>query len=246
MDARVLLIGDQKSFIVTSIAKELRSCGLEVIQTDPDVFEIEKIKDRPSVFLLYVDDPKDLQEIFVYTKKIVMEEDVSVSVIGSREDITKIFNNIPRERVAAVFERPFNVNDIGVRMIKVVERENERLGKKRILAVLESGADLRNLKSLLSENYQVFVVNSGNAAKELLLKTKVDLIILDYEHSVSPGHRLMEQLSCDYSTCNIPIMLLTKNAATEGAVQDLPNKPVAYLLRSMAPEAMVKKINEFF
>ena len=40
MDKRVLLIGGGKSFMVTSIAKELKEKGFEVVQANPDVTEV--------------------------------------------------------------------------------------------------------------------------------------------------------------------------------------------------------------
>ena len=43
MEKKVLLIGDGKSFMVTSIAKELRSEGFEVILATGDVTEIEHL-----------------------------------------------------------------------------------------------------------------------------------------------------------------------------------------------------------
>ena len=66
MDKRVLLIGGGKSFMVTSIANELKSKGFEVITAQPDVTEIERIENKPSVYLIYVDDIEDMMELFVY------------------------------------------------------------------------------------------------------------------------------------------------------------------------------------
>ncbi len=55
MEKRLLLIGGGKSFMVTSIANELKSKGFEVIQSNADVTEVERIPDKPSVYLIYVD-----------------------------------------------------------------------------------------------------------------------------------------------------------------------------------------------
>ena len=46
MDKRILLIGGGKSFMVTSIAKELTSEGFEVIQSSYNVTEIEHIENK--------------------------------------------------------------------------------------------------------------------------------------------------------------------------------------------------------
>ncbi|MDC7293358.1 response regulator [Butyrivibrio sp. DSM 10294] len=246
METRILLIGSAKSFMVTSIAKELRSSGFEVVQTEPDVTAIDRIENRPPVFLFYVDDPEEMKDIFVYIKDKVMEEDVSVSIIGSHDDITKVFNNIPKERVAAVFERPVNVKELGRKMMEVVAREDERLQKKRILVVDDDGTMLRTIKSWLSESYQVFMVNSGMAAITFLAKNKVDLILLDYEMPITTGPKVLEMLRSESSTASIPVMFLTVKSDKDSVMQVLKLKPEKYLLKTMPPAELLANIDEFF
>jgi CheY-like chemotaxis protein len=246
METRILLIGSAKSFMVTSIAKELRGSGFEVVQTEPDVTAIDRIENRPPVFLFYVDDPEEMKDIFVYIKDKVMEEDVSVSIIGSHDDITKIFNNIPKERVAAVFERPVNVKELGRKMMEVVAREDERLQKKRILVVDDDGTMLRTIKSWLSESYQVFMVNSGMAAITFLAKNKVDLILLDYEMPITTGPKVLEMLRSESSTASIPVMFLTVKSDKDSVMQVLKLKPEKYLLKTMPPAELLANIDEFF
>ena len=246
METRILLIGSAKSFMVTSIAKELRGSGFEVVQTEPDVTAIDRIENRPPVFLFYVDDPEEMKDIFVYIKDKVMEEDVSVSIIGSHDDITKIFNNIPKERVAAVFERPVNVKELGRKMMEVVAREDERLQKKRILVVDDDGTMLRTIKSWLSESYQVFMVNSGMAAITFLAKNKVDLILLDYEMPITTGPKVQEMLRSESSTASIPVMFLTVKSDKDSVMQVLKLKPEKYLLKTMPPAELLANIDEFF
>jgi CheY-like chemotaxis protein len=246
MDSRILLIGSSKSFMVTSIANELRSSGFEVVVTEPDVTTIDRIENRPNVFLFYVDTPEDMKDVFVYIKDKVMEDDVSVSIIGSHEDITKIFNNVPRERVAAVFERPVNVKELGRQMLEVVAKEDERLQKKRILVVDDDGTMLRTIKSWLSESYQVFMVNSGMAAITFLAKNKVDLILLDYEMPITTGPKVLEMLRSDSSTSSIPVMFLTVKSDKNSVMQVLNLKPEKYLLKTMPPAELLANIDEFF
>lgn len=246
MKSRILLIGSGKSFMVTSIANELRSSGFDVVQTEPDVTAIDRIENRPSVFLFYVDDPEDMKDIFVYIKDKVLEEDISVSVIGSHDDITKIFNNAPRDRVAAVFERPVNVKELGRKMMEVVAREDERLQKKRILVVDDDGTMLRTIKSWLSGSYQVFMVNSGMAAITFLAKNKVDLILLDYEMPITTGPKVLEMLRSDFSTSGIPVMFLTVKSDKDSVMQVLKLKPEKYLLKTMPPAELLANIDEFF
>lgn len=246
METRILLIGSGKSFMVTSIANELKASGFEVIKTEPDVTAIERIENRPPVFLFYVDEPEDMKDVFVYIKDKAVEDDISISIIGSHDDITKIFTNVPRERVAAVFERPVNVKQLGAQMMEVVAKEDERLQKKKILVVDDDGTMLRTIKSWLSDHYQVFMVNSGVAAITFLAKNRVDLILLDYEMPVTTGPKVLEMLRSESSTSNLPVMFLTVKSDKESVMQVLKFKPEGYLLKTMPPADLLASIDEFF
>ncbi len=246
MDKRVLLVGGGKSFMVTSIAKELREEGFEVIQASPDVTEIERIENKPSVYLIYVDDLEEMMEFFVYLRDRVVENDLSISVIGSHDEIEKIYNTTSKNKIAAVFERPVNVKELGREMTRVVENEEVRLQKKRILVVDDDGTMLRTIKSWLSDKYQVFMVNSGMAAITFLARNQVDLILLDYEMPVTTGPKVLEMLRSEPSTSSIPVMFLTVKSDRESVMQVLSLKPEKYLLKTMPPAELVANIDEFF
>ena len=246
MDKRVLLIGDGKSFMVTSIAKELREEGFEVVQATHDVTEIEHTDNKPNVYLIYVEDLDDMMEFFVYLRDKVVESDISISVIGSPDEIEKIYNTTSRNKITKAFERPVNVKELAKEMLAVVECEEQRLQKKKILVVDDDGTMLRTIKGWLSEKYQVFMVNSGMAAITFLAKNQVDLILLDYEMPVTTGPKVLEMLRSANATSQIPVMFLTNKSDKESVMQVIGLKPEKYLLKTMPPEELVSNIDEFF
>ena len=246
MDKRILLIGGGKSFMVTSIAKELTSEGFDVIQSSYNVTEIEHIENKPNVYLIYVDDVDDMMEFFVYIRDKFVENDLSISIIGSHDEIEKIYNATTKDKIAAAFERPVNVKELAREMHKVVEKEEERLQKKRILVVDDDGTMLRTIKSWLSDKYQVFMVNSGMSAITFLARNQVDLILLDYEMPVTTGPKVLEMLRSEPSTSEIPVMFLTVKSDKESVMQVLSLKPEKYLLKTMPPAELVANRDEFF
>ena len=246
MDKRILLIGGGKSFMVTSIAKELTSEGFEVIQSSYNVTEIEHIENKPNVYLIYVDDVDDMMEFFVYIRDKFVENDLSISIIGSHDEIEKIYNATTKDKIAAAFECPVNVKELAREMLKVVEKEAVRLQKKRILVVDDDGTMLRTIKSWLSEKYQVFMVNSGMSAITFLAKNQVDLILLDYEMPVTTGPKVLEMLRSEPETSEIPVMFLTVKSDKESVMQVLALKPEKYLLKTMPPAELIANIDEFF
>jgi CheY-like chemotaxis protein len=246
MDKRVLLIGGGKSFMVTSIAKELREEGFEVVQSTHDVTEIEHIENKPNVYLIYIDDLDEMMDFFVYLRDKFVESDISISVIGSPDEIEKIYNVTTKSKISAVFKRPVNVKELGREMLKVVEKEEERLQKKRILVVDDDGTMLRTIKGWLEEKYQVFMVNSGMAAITFLARNEVDLILLDYEMPVTTGPQVLEMLRSEPSTSSIPVMFLTVKGDRESVMQVVNLKPEKYLLKTMPPKELLANIDEFF
>lgn len=246
MDKRVLLIGGGKSFMVTSIAKELKEKGFEVIQANPNVTEVERLENKPSVYLIYVDDIDDMMEFFVYLRDRVVEDDLSISIIGSPDEIEKIRGHVTEDRIAALFERPVNVKELGQKMMEVVEQEDVRLQKKRILVVDDDGTMLRTIKSWLQDKYQVFMVNSGMSAITFLAKNEVDLILLDYEMPVTTGPQVLQMLRSEPATSEIPVMFLTVKSDKESVMNVVALKPEKYLLKTMPPAELIANIDEFF
>lgn len=246
MEKRLLLIGDKKSFMVNSIAKELTQEGFEVIMSAPDVTQIERIENKPEIFLIYVDNLEDMAEFSVYMKDKLVESDISVSVIGSHDEIEKIYSMTDKEKIAAAFERPVNVKQLAAQMHSVVENECVKLRKKKILVVDDDGTMLRTIKSWLSSRYQVYMVNSGMAAIAFLAKNMVDLILLDYEMPVTPGPKVLEMLRSESFTKDIPVMFLTVKSDKDSVMQVLALKPEKYLLKTMPPAELVANIDDFF
>ncbi len=246
MEKRLLMIGGGKSFMVTSIVKELCENGFEVIQSNADVTEVEHIENKPSVYLVYVEDAADMDEFLVYLRDRAVDEEISVSIIGSREEIGKIKSKISDRQIAAVFERPVNVKELGSRMLSVVESEEARLQRKKILVVDDDGTMLRTIKSWLSEKYQVFMVNSGMAAITFLAKNTVDLVLLDYEMPVTTGPQVLKMLRSESATSNIPVMFLTVKSDKESVMQVIDLKPEKYLLKTMPPAELIANIDAFF
>ncbi len=246
MEKRVILIGDKKSFMVTSIASELQSQGFEVLQAPPDVTAIEHLENKPNVYLVYVDDIEEMMEFFVYLRDKTIENTLSISIIGSPDEIEKIYTATTKDKIAAAFVRPVNVKELGAKMLEIVAAEEVRLQKKKILVIDDDGTMLRTIKSWLSEKYQVFMVNSGMAAITFLAKNTVDLILLDYEMPIANGPMVLEMLRSETTTSDIPVMFLTVKGDKESVMNVVALKPEKYLLKTMPPAELIANIDEFF
>ncbi|MBP5324579.1 MAG: response regulator [Pseudobutyrivibrio sp.] len=246
MDKRVLFIGDEKSFMVSSIVNELTANSFEVIRSNPNVTTIQRIENKPSIYIIYIDDFKQVEELIVYLKDRLVEEDISLTIIGNHDNLQDVSRFIPDAKLAAIFERPINVKDLSEKMEEIVNNEENRLSKKSILVVDDDGTMLRTLKTWLSDKYQVFMVNSGMAAITFLAKKEVDLILLDYEMPVTTGPQVLEMLRSESATSSIPVMFLTNKSDKESVMTVLNLKPVKYLLKTMTKQELLENIDDFF
>ena len=88
-------------------------------------------------------------------------------------------------------------------------------------------------------NYQVNIVTGGMQAITFLLKTKVDLILLDYEMPVVDGPQVFQMLRQDDVTKNIPVIFLTGVSTKEGVQRVMELKPDGYILKSTSKEDLM-------
>lgn len=252
MEKRIFLISTQKNkgFMMNAIVQELTEQGYEILECQPNPTELSKLKGKSGVYLGYLDENEGTQEqvdqMLYYMKEQIEEDDISMVVIGKNDSLELVYRIIPKEKLAGVFLRPVNVKELGEKLLSIVEKEEAKAAKKRILVVDDDGMMLRTIKTWLSGKYQVFMVNSGMAAITFLAKNQVDLILLDYEMPVTTGPQVLEMLRSDSSTSSIPVMFLTVKDDRESVMKVLALKPEKYLLKTMPPADLIANIDAFF
>lgn len=116
--------------------------------------------------------------------------------------------------------------------------------RKRILAVDDSGLNLRSIKNSLEEFYDVDCVNSGSKAILKFRNKAYDLIILDYEMPIFSGVDVYNQIKSHEDTANIPIIFLTGVSDRERVVKILSFHPEGYLLKPINPKMLLEKVRE--
>ena len=246
MARNVILIGDSKSFMVTAIVKELSESGYEVHQVGTTVDDVSAFNSEDGVFLLYLDGPEDMRDLIVYLRDQVLDNYMSLVVIGKHLELQKLYEVIPENKLSGTFMRPVNIKELGDQIDNIETEETKKKQKKRILIVDDDGTMLRTMKSWLSERYQVYMVNSGMAAITFLTKNEVDLILLDYEMPVTNGPQVLEMLKSDPNMKHIPVMFLTIKADKQSVMTGLSLRPESYLLKTMPKKDLLKSIDDFF
>ena len=247
MDKRVLLIGDQKSFMVTAISNGLERESFEVVRVGNTVREVSHVEEPPMLWTFYLDGNVDeISEALVFCKDAILEKEIFFYLVGNADELEAARSYIPDELVRAKLERPLNIQKL-VEQLQIGVHDGEMIeAKKRILIVDDDPTMTRMIKNLLSSKYNVFMAGSGMNAITFLARNTVDLILLDYEMPVVSGAKVLEMIRSEASTAMIPVMFLTGKSDKQTVMEVLALKPVKYLLKSMQPKEWIREIDEFF
>lgn len=248
MDRRVLLIGNQKSFMVNAIAVGLEKEDYKVECVGPRAHEIKDIPDKPQIYLLYLGDlTLEDSDVFKYINEAIDTERFLLYLIGNKEELTIAQTFIAKEKVQETYLRPLDVKVLAEQLDTVLDYSavDENL-KKKILIIDDDGAMLRMMKTWLSVKYRVYMASSGKIALSFLAQNPVDLILLDYEMPVMSGPDVLKELRNNQKLKTIPVIFLTAKDDKESVMKVVSLKPEKYLLKSMPKEKLTGAIDEFF
>lgn len=243
---KVLLIGEQKNYMLLSIKEQLESSGVGTVLVPANIERLNKIVSGVSGIIIYAEESMmDNQKLLVYIKDRATQEEWPIFIIGYREEINGLNKVFPKSLVQLEFLRPLNVKQM-VSDIKNYFENNSETRQKKILVVDDSGTTLRSIKEWLDKEYQVVLANSGMMAIKYLTIDRPDLILLDYEMPVCDGKQVLEMIRSEMDFADIPVIFLTAKGDKESILNVMALKPDGYLLKTQEPGAIVNSIGEFF
>lgn len=242
----ILVFTEVRSYLNIAMEEQLKGLGYNVITVGTSVNEINDVKEDITAVLMYTDeDLVKKQQALVFLRDKIVEEDMSVFVIGDVNELAEIRKLVPKQLLKKEFQRPIDVKAVVSDMDEYI-KANGKHTKKKILVVDDSGAMLRNVKGWLEDSYQVILANSGTMAIKYLSTNRPDLVLLDYEMPILNGKQVLEMIRSESEFSNIPVMFLTSKNDKESIQQVLSLKPEGYILKTTSPEQIVQMINEFF
>ena len=121
---------------------------------------------------------------------------------------------------------------------------SDNVTKAKVMIVDDDAGTLRNIKSLLSDMYDVVVANSGRKALEILGMENPDIILLDYEMPLMKGPETMRHIREKRGFENIPIVFLTGVNDRAQITAALAMKPTGYLLKPVNKEKLLNTVLE--
>lgn len=248
MIKRVLLIGNQKSFMVNAIQKGLEKEKYAVESVLPSKDAIKDFPDKPGIYLLYLGDmSEDDASVLKYLNEAIDSERFLLYLIGNKDELTLGLTYIAKEKVQETYLRPLDVKLLSEQLDTVFDySEIDENLKKKILIIDDDGAMLRMMRTWLSVKYRVYMASSGKIALSFLAQTPVDLVLLDYEMPVMNGPEVLKEIRNTQDIKDLPVIFLTAKDDKDSVMKVVSLKPEKYLLKSMPKEKLISAIDDFF
>lgn len=132
-------------------------------------------------------------------------------------------------------------------MTKIEEYlQKDTIQKKKILLVDDSNFARQAMEKLLGKDYEIMSANSGLSAIRCITLNKPDLVLLDYDMPVCSGSQVLEMIRAEKDFASIPVIFLTGKMDKETVEKVIALKPEGYLLKTLQPLDIKKKIDNFF
>ncbi len=114
--------------------------------------------------------------------------------------------------------------------------------KKTVLVIDDDKSNLIMAQRLLSDEYRVAAVNSGEKGFEYLEKNDPSLILLDIQMPQMNGFEVMEKLRAHERWCKIPVIFLTADKSSETEEKCFDMGAVDYIGKPFVPQIMRKRV----
>ena len=248
MDKRVLLVGNEKSFMVNAIVRGLEKEGFAVDSMGPSAEAVKALEVKPKIYILYLGDmTADNSQFFSYINEAIDTERFMLYLIGNKEELTLALSIIPKEKVQETYLRPLDVKLLAEHIDSVLAFSSvDDSLRKKILIIDDDGAMLRMMRTWLSVKYHVYMASSGKIALSFLATNDVDLVLLDYEMPVMSGPDVLREIRNTPRVKDLPVIFLTAKDDKESVMKVVSLKPEKYLLKSMPKEKLTGAIDDFF
>ncbi|MDR2468540.1 MAG: response regulator [Spirochaetaceae bacterium] len=114
---------------------------------------------------------------------------------------------------------------------------------KTILVVDDTPFNLRTLKTLLEDKFNILQAKSGPMALKMLERSQPHLILLDIEMPEMSGFVVMKELRRNPTLAKIPVICFTSHLATEIFVQQVIEAGFkGYIRKPFETDVLIAKI----
>jgi putative two-component system response regulator len=113
--------------------------------------------------------------------------------------------------------------------------------KKLVLAVDDMSMNLRTIKVILDNYFDVRLAKSGELALSILARIQVDLILLDIEMPGMTGFEALELIKGTSGAKDVPVIFVTSHVSKEFIAKALTLGARDYIMKPFDPGVLVRK-----
>lgn len=118
--------------------------------------------------------------------------------------------------------------------------------KRTVLAVDDVSEMLLTIKLILKDQYELCLAKSADAAKQVLARTEVNLILLDIDMPEMNGFEFLAWLRETGEWKDIPVIFVTATATREFITRAIAAGARDYIAKPVRPVVLLKKVDEVF
>lgn len=242
IDFSIVLFLYKPSVVAKAVERKLKECGYNVVTIVGDLDKIAEMADSALLFVTYlpgdIADDQEGIEILDKIQEQLWYTSTNMLLIGEKKDRQRLMQHNHRLEHFAWLDRPLKMDELEKTVLNTIYTG----GKKKILIVDDNPSFSKMVTEWIKEDYLVYSVTSGMDAITFLLKTPVDLILLDYEMPVVDGSQVFQMLRQEQSTKHIPVVFLTGVGTREGVERVMALKPDGYILKSTTRSSLLESI----
>lgn len=113
---------------------------------------------------------------------------------------------------------------------------------KTVILVDDNVANLKIGRNVLSKDYNVLTIPSGERLFQIIERVTPDLILLDVEMPDMDGYAVIKRLKEDPLTASIPVIFLTAKNDTGSELEGLSLGAVDYIVKPFSPPILLKRV----
>ena len=114
--------------------------------------------------------------------------------------------------------------------------------KQKILIVDDVPVNLKILRAILQNDYEVSLTTGSMFALELAQSNRPDLILLDVMMPDMDGYEMCEYLKSDPQTCDIPVIFITARSGEEDEARGFALGAVDYISKPFRPAIVYARV----
>lgn len=168
---------------------------------------------------------------------------VPIVLVTGKTDKTTILNSFIMG-VDGYLAKPVSKDTLVNKLSEVYHAHDSKGNKKTVLMIDDDMTYLKQLNNMLSDSYNVIMINSAKLALDYLLTHTPDVILLDYQMPLYNGANVMNMIQKNSSRKPIPVIILSGALNREALQECYAYNPFAYLVKPVSKDTLVEHLEQ--